>query len=300
MSQGAQTAIYIEPGSSPHTFDSSSERYEFRYENYVKTPRIVSSEGIRGTRQASKEQTREGQYTVGGPIVMSVTPGIINAWGPRFMGGTKSVNDIPFAETLPSFGVLKNLGEETFEGKDNYVNRALIHGRRGPDERLELLELTLDIWGLTMVTGTSVPSVSIGTTSLLDDPYHLAECVFTINAAAREVHEFWLLIDNHLQRRFVNSLAATAITSRAQTVMLDMVCPYTSVTKTMYAMSVAGVAASLAITNSTHSTTFTFGTLQAPVRSPNVVGKTELGLRVRGIARKSGSTNALTLANITP
>lgn len=294
--QGSMSAMYVEPGSSPHTFDSSSERYEFRFEKLIKIPTNVSTEGIRGTRQESKEQTREGHYTVGGPVVFStVSPAMLDLWLPRIMGAAESSDTFAFAETLPSFGVLMNRVTETFEYKDCYVNAAMLEGAAGPGNGLETLTLTLDIWGMSRVTGTSAPAVSIATTATTTDPYKHSEAVFTVNGSAREVKRWRLLISNHLQRRWVNSQTATAICPRAHSVVLDLALPYD--TTGLTALSTAGVTGSIAITNGLVSTTATFGILEPVIPDPNVAGKTEIDLMTRFIARKSGSTDALSFNN---
>lgn len=296
--QGSQSRLYVEPGASPHTFDSSSESYEFRFEKLIKTPTIVSSEGIRGTRQESKEQTREGHYTVGGPIVFpTVSPLMLDLWLPRIMGAAESTDVFAFAETLPSFGVLMDRVTDRFEYKDCFVNSAMFEGAAGPGNQLELLTLTLDIWGKSVTEGTSAPSVSIATTATSADPYKHSEAVFTIAGTAREVKRWRLLIHNHLQRRWVNSQTATDICPRAWSVVLDLVMPFETTQNDITALSTSDVAGTIAITNSTVSTTFTFGTLEPVVPDPNVVGKTEIDIAARFIARKSGSTAALSITS---
>lgn len=297
-SQGSQSALYVEPGASPHTFDTNSERYEFRYERLVKTPTNVSTEGIRGTRQESMEQTREGHYTVGGPIVFpTVSPLMLDLWLPRIMGAAENADTFAFAESLPSFGVLMNRVADTFEYKDCYVNSAMFEGAAGPGNSLELLTMTLDIWGKSATEGTSVPSVSIATTATSSDPYKHSEAVFTIAGTAREVKRWRLLIHNHLQRRWVNSQTATEICPRAWSVILDLTMPFETDQNDITALTTAGVAGSIAITNASVSTTFTFGTLEPVVPDPNVVGKSEIDITARFIARKSGSTAALSISN---
>src|SRR5688572_9315496 len=102
--QGSLSALYVEPGASTHTFDSSSERYEFLYETLQKRPRIVGGNGIRGTRAQSVERTRLGAYPVGGRIAMNVSPADLDLWLPRILGATESSDTFATAESLPSFG----------------------------------------------------------------------------------------------------------------------------------------------------------------------------------------------------
>jgi hypothetical protein len=296
--QGSQSRLYVEPGSSPHTFDSNSETYEYKFEDLVKRPSIVSTEGIRGTRQESAEQTREGHYIVRGRIVMPASPLMLDLWLPRILGAAEVANLFSFAETLPSFGVLINRVTENYEYKDCYVNSAMFEGAAGPGNHLELLSLTLDIMGMSRSTGTSAPNVSIATTATSADPLKHSEAVFTINSVAREVKRWRLLIHNHLQPRWVNSQTATAICPRAFSAILDLVMPYDSTQSGITALSTSGVPLVIAITNSTVSTTFTAGIAEPIIVDPNVVGKTEIDVSTaRFVLRKTGSTDALSVTN---
>src|SRR5688572_5806682 len=140
--QGSQARWYVEPDASPHTFDGSSESYEFSYEDVKVQETIPYTGGIRGTRQEATEQTRAGHYIVGGPIVTSAHPLMLDLWLPRILGATESANVFDLAESLPTFGVLINRVTQTFEMKDCYINRATLHGESGPENKLQLLELT--------------------------------------------------------------------------------------------------------------------------------------------------------------
>ena len=104
--QGAMSRLYVEPGAAPHTFDSSSESYEFLYETLQKHGRIVGGSAIRGTRSSASERTRAGAYQVGGRIAMNVDAASLDLWLPRILGGTESADSFPLAESLPAFGVL--------------------------------------------------------------------------------------------------------------------------------------------------------------------------------------------------
>lgn len=72
--QGSQARLCFEPGAAPHTFDTSSEPYDFLYEGLRKQGRIVGGRGIRGTRSRSVERTRQGAYPVGGRIAFNISP----------------------------------------------------------------------------------------------------------------------------------------------------------------------------------------------------------------------------------
>jgi hypothetical protein len=296
--QGALSSFFVEPGAAPHTFDTSSERYEFLYETVQKRQRIVGGQGIRGTREESQESTRLGSYTVGGRIAMHVNPAMLDLWLPRILGAAEMSDAFALAESLPSFGLLFNRVTQTFEYTDCVVSKAMFRAKAGPsDGDAELLELVLEIMGKTEAVGTSAPAVSIATTATATENYLMANGVFTFAGAARETKEFVLLIDNMIQPRWVNSLTATALCPRGRVVAVQSRHPYDSGTSNLYGQARAGAAGSIAFTNGAVGTVFTFGTLQSPDESPVVRGKTEIELVLSLIARKTGSTASLAVTS---
>lgn len=299
-SQGALSSLYVEPLASPHTFDTSSERYEFWRAGLRKEGSIIDSDGIRGTRSAAKENIRLGPYQVGGPITMNFSPGMLDLWLPRILGAAGSGTTYAVAETLPVFGCLIGYdSNETVEYKDCMVNRALFHAvAEGPDSEPRLADLTLDIWGLTTDTenDTALPVVAVPTAANFA-PYIFSDVVMTVLAAAREVKEWWILVDNHLHRRWVNSLTATRMCPRKRTVALRAVVPYDTANLDLYDQAVAGAAGTFALTNGTISTSFAFANLVAPSEGAVIPGKTELDLQLQFIARSSSTTKEIVVTN---
>jgi hypothetical protein len=284
-SQGAQSRWAVEPGAAPHTFDASSEQYEFLSESIAKQGTILDTNAIRGTRSHHASVTRLGTYTVGGAVTFHPSPAALDIWLPRILGAAESTDTFALAETLPPFGMLFDRVGGVFEYADCQVNRATFRGRAGG-----LIELSLDILGKTEVTGTVFASAGISVASNAD-PYVFSDGVLTLQAASREFFDFELMIDNHLDARFANSLTATSITPQDRTVTLRVNGPFTSAElAALYNQAVAGAAGSLVFTNGGMSTTATFATLQAPARSPNVSGKSEVGMSLEMTARMSGST----------
>jgi hypothetical protein len=275
--------FYVEPDAAPHTFDVNSESYEFLYESVQKRQKIVGGQGIRGTREESQESTRLGAYTVGGRIAMNVNPLMLDLWLPRILGTAENADSFALAESLPSFGLLFNRVTQTFQYTDCVVSRAMFR--------------VLEVVGKTETTGTSAPAVSIATTATSTQDYLISDGVFTFASSAREVKEFVILIDNHIQPRWVNSLTATALCPRGRTIAVQARLPYDSGTSNLYGQARAGAAGTIVFTNSTVSTTFTFGTLQSPDESPIVRGKTEIDLILNLIARKTGSTASLAVSS---
>lgn len=291
-SQGAQTALYVEPGAASHTFDTSSERYAFLSESIRKLGTIVESEGIRGTRSRHEVMTREGTYEVGGEIVLEPSPLDLDLWLPRILGAAESTDTFALAETLPAFGVLVDREGGTFEYTDCKVNKATFRaGANG------LVQLALDIFGVTEVTGTSAPAVSLGTAAG-NYPYIFHDGVLTLQSSARAMMDFELVIDNRLSRRFTNSQTATDLTAQDRLITLRTTNPFTATEMSaLYNQAVGGAAGTLVFTNGNCSTTFTFGKLQVPAESPSIRGKQEVPLTLNMTARMTGSTRELVVTH---
>lgn len=298
--QGALARLYVEPGASAHTFDSNSESYEFLYETLQKRGRIVGGNAIRGTRSAQSERTRAGAYTVGGRIAMNVDSLMLDLMLPRILGAAESTNVFALDEALPAFGVLVNKVTQTFEYKDCIVARATFHGKAGPgDGDPDLLELVLDILAKDRALGTSAPSVALSTASN-SSPYMHSDAVFTFNGAARQVKEWWVMIDNHIHTRWTNSLTAQRFCPANRTVVVRARLPYDDDHDDLLNQATAGAAGTIAITNAAVtgvSTTFTFGTLQVPDEDPITRGKTELDIFLNMTARMLTTTRELVVNN---
>lgn len=298
--QGALSRLYVEPGSSPHVFDASSETYEFLYETLQKQGRIVGGHGIRGTRSSPSERTRAGAYTVGGRIALNIDTAMLDLFLPRILGGTEVADSFPLAESLPSFGVLVDRVTQRFEYQDCVVNRALFHGKAGPgDGDPDLLELTLEILARNRVLGTAAPAVNLSTAANVSVYVH-SDAVFTFAAAGREVKEWWVLIDNHVQPRWVNSLTATRFCPADRTVSVRARLPYDTDTANLLEQATAGAAGTIALTNAGATgltTTFTFATLQVPAEDPIIRGKQEIDLFLNMVARSVTVTKELVMVS---
>jgi len=295
--QGALTRLFVEPGAAPHTFDSSSESYEYVSESVKKRGRVIGATGIRGTRSSPKERARLGAYTVGGRIVFNVDPGMLDLWLPRILGGTESVDVFPLAETLPEFGLLFNRVTTTFEYKACQVARAMFRGQAGPgDGDVNLIEMVIEVMAKDEATGTSAPSVTLST-SANTAPYVHSDATFSFNSGARQPREWWVMIDNHLQARWVNSLTATRISARDRTVVCRIAVPYDDDAANLYTQSADGASGTVTLTNGNMSTLFTFANLKPVTESPVTPGKTELELYVNMVARMDGSTRELVVTS---
>lgn len=294
---GHQALIYIEPAASPHTFDAQSEVYEFISEGIKKTGVILDTNGISGTRSHAIERTKPGPYEVGGPLVINPSPIDLDAWLPRIMGTAEQATDIfNLAESLTTvgvFGVLKELQVENFQYTDCKVNSATFRASANG-----LLELELDIMGLTEVKTTgSAPTHTPGIATN-NDPFAWQEGVVTLGGNPITCMSFEITIDNAIRRRFSNSITATDLTAGDRIVTAKFTVPYsTSNELALYDAATTGIAATVVFTNGTITTTFTLGILQAPAITPVVGSKDEIVLLIEGIARMTGSTREIVIIN---
>ena len=168
-----------------------------------------------------------------------------------------------------------------------YVNKAAFSGSEG-----QAVKLSLDLVGQTETVGNSgtFPSLTYQNTA----PFPFAASVLTLQGSARSVKDWSVSVDNMLEVSFYNSVTATRITPKDRVVSFSCNCPYTSSETDLYDQALAGSTGStLALSYSNYSMTFTFATLQFPAQSPQVPGRSELGLSLSGVARKVGSTSEL-------
>lgn len=293
-SQGYAATVCAEPGASPHTFDVSSEPYEFNSFTVRRQDNILDTDGIRGTRSHHSINTRLGTYTVGGGVQWKPTVADLVLWLPRILGATASGTTFALLDNLNTngvFGLLLADGSATAHNReftDCMVNRATFSCGPG-----QLLDLNLDIVGKTEVLGTSFPALTLGTTALSNSPFVFSDAVFTFVSGARDTLSCEIVVDNMLDVRFSNSRTATSITSKDRMVTVRTRHPFTTSEFALYNQAVGGTTGTIVFTNSTVSLTFTFGVLQVAAVGPVVNSKGEIELEVEATARMTGSTREL-------
>lgn len=225
-SQGAQAQLAAEPGAGPHTFDTSSEPYEFISESLKLEATHIDNNAIRGTRSHAKETLREGIETVSGQVVLNPSPADLDLWLPRILGTVESMDSFVLAETLLPFGIMIDRVAKVFSYTDCYVNKATFKSESGG-----LLTLTLDILGISESVGNAgiFPSLTLGVAAS-NAPYTHEDCsgAVTLVGSARNTSSVEIIIDNHLQAKFNNSKTATDITPQDRTIQLNTTHPYTS------------------------------------------------------------------------
>ena len=298
-SQGSQAKLLVDVDT---TFDASSERYQFLYETMKKSVRIVGARGITGTRSQSVERTRLGSYQVGGRLSMEANSGDLDKWLPRILGAAESTDSFALAESLPTFYMLFDKVGGVLRYDACYVNRAIFRSQAGPgDDEEELVEMILEIMAKDEDPDQAWPGTAPALpTTANRAPYILSDGVLTIGSAY-SIKNFVLVIDNHLQPRWTNSLTATEICPADRTVMLRTTNPFTTTEfAAFYDLSTSpdGAAATLVFTNGDYSTTFTMAGLQWADNSPNVRGKTEIPLVLDFYARMKSTSRELVVTNV--
>jgi hypothetical protein len=269
------------------------ERFVFANESLAKRGLIIPRNGLRGSRSAVADDTRQGPYQVVGSVQLEPTPADLSIWLPRILGAPASGSTYALANTLPSFSLSVDRVAQVFTYAGCKVNRATFLGAKG-----SLVALRLDIVGQSesVASAGSFPSL---TPSVAAGPYIFAgDPVLTLNAAVREVQEFELVIDNALTTdRFMNSLTVVNLPEGDRTVRLRTKHAWAAANLDLYNQALAGAAGSLAFTNGGNSTAFSFGTLQVPANSPTTPGKAEVMLTLDMVARKTGGTLEMTVTH---
>jgi hypothetical protein len=276
----------------PSTIDTSSEPYEFLSESLRRTTQMLDTNGIRGERQHAQERTRFGQNICSGTISTVISPADLDNWLPRILGGTESLDVFGLTNTLPSFNSMIDRVSDAYLYSGCKINRATFSGSAGG-----FIQMDLDIIALSETAGQTFPALTLGVTDA-HLPYVFTDSTLTLVAAGRAYRSFQLTVSNFLEVQFNNSRDATEINATDLEIALnvDMASDATNVGD-LLAQSRAGATGALVWTNGTVSTTWTFGTLQPNDQTPVVAGKGRIPLNIAMIARKTGTTPALSVTN---
>jgi hypothetical protein len=299
-SQGVFSKLLIEPGVAPHTFDASSEIYEYNAESMKRHGRLGGHHGIRGTRSHPKARVRELASYFYGQVVMYISPADWVTLAPKCGFNNQSPSGtFNLTEDTPYFGMLLDRDYGVFEYKDCKVDQWELKGRApemGDDGEPDMLTLTLTIIGSDEATNTTWPGTPPALSQDADDaPYafHDAEGQVTILSSARPITEFVLHGNNFQYARYVNALRPHSVMPRDRFVSFACRTPWIAATEDLYAQTAAGAAGSLKHIIGGMSSLFDFGNLHFPPLSPAAErGKQEIQLILSGF---STATSASTL-----
>lgn len=275
-------------GASPHTFDSSSQRFEVVSTTKGKQSEILDAMGLLGSRTRREDRTRAGLIRVEKNINYEMSPRILDWHLPFILGAAESTDTFNVADSLSGFDMLHDpfgTGSNATKFSELYVNRATIDFRAG------MLGLGVETIGKTATTGQTFTSAALGSTAAADAPYVFYDTAsgFTIQSGAIEIEEATLVIDNVLDVKFRNSQTAVSIRPTDRIVSLVTNIPLTPTTWGTYFGDKSAVDATLVITNGTVTTTFTLFNLKNPDEWPDVGGKGEVPLILRSAARGDAS-----------
>lgn len=279
---------------SPGTLAALTNAFVFESEGVKKQGNIIQRDGLRGTRSHVGDDSRVGPYKVGGPLVLQPSPVDLLWWLPYILGAAAVSTTYSLAETLPSFSLGVTRNSKNFLYKGCCVSRAVISGSKGG-----MLKLSMDIIGQSETPSApgspAWPSISADVTG----PYIFnGDTILTINSVARQITDFELVIDNHLDaERFMNTLTIVSAPSLDRTISLKCTVPYqTAQADDLYDQGIPGyTGATLAFTSGAHSASCAFGELQAPADSPTAAQRGENFLTLNYMVLQTSTTKEIVI-----
>lgn len=294
-------------GSAPAYDWTSGTRYAYAYnrETFGAPSQLLIGNGITGDRASEPSLVREGNYQPGGTVEMDWSPGVGLSWLPRILGGTFSGNVITVANSLPSFGCLfKKSTTKDYEYRDCMVDQWLLHGLSVPGDRPPMpLTCHLGIIGKAekepatesgYTPWTFPTDVTLGSSLAYSplvmsdaDPGNAAPGEITLATLTCQIKEFWLLVNNFVHPRWVNSQTPTLLCPQRRVVMLRTRMAYDGTVADFNQAATGTNTGTLTFKNSTVSTSFSFVNLKRPRRTPFVLGKTEVDITTQWIAFQS-------------
>lgn len=269
-----------------------AKAFEYKTFTLGKHNTVISTDGIRGTRSHPVERTRAGTYTVSGQIGFEPGPADLDTWLNWITGGTKQGdNSFPIQETVPNFFVtIDRIAQmHTFAGCA--IDKAVFHATQG-----STLMMTCDIEGKTETLGPVA-----GFSSLLPSlapPYVLMDAVLTYGGTAYQFREVEVSFENSLKKdRFMNQISRTDLPALDRHIGVSLSLPYTTDQIALYDQNVTQGNVVVTFTNGIYTLTFTLPAVQFPTEPPEMPGREEILLPLRGTARKTGGTPEITIAN---
>lgn len=249
------------------------------------TEQLIDPNGMRGTRSHVSERVRTGTRRVDGTILMCPTPVELVTLLPMIFGGTPSGTSYPLGENLTLFNLFGVRDSTVYTYSDCAVESATFSCSEGGPMQLAMTVVGKDE-AESGTAGALVPDITTG-------PFVLADAAVSVASSSREVSAFELTIQNVLEVKYRNSLTPTQIKATDRIVTLGL--PISLGTDSdLYGSAVAGVAATITLTNGAVSLLFSLAAVQAP-RNPIPFGQRGiLDFPWQGVARKSSTTLELT------
>ena len=312
--QGSFGQVLFEPGASApiagnHTFDDDSVAIEFLWESLTRSGRITGQSGIRGTLSEDASRTRESASRNSGEIAMWLTPNMCDFLFRSILGYTISDTSPPldkwtYSDSLPFFGILIDRDDAAGGGIWEYVDCKCDYwvisasATGGPEPNMVLLRIGVKF--CVEIAPTSVDPVpttwpaeppALGVAGD-DAPYAFSDTsgAIDINGITGVACQSLTMIGRYrLFSRAVNSLTPHSIRPTTHQLQVAVRAPWNLTNRNLYGQAVTGAALGVKFTNGNLSTDFSFINVQAPDRSPNILGKRDVYIEVEGVARSSGS-----------
>jgi hypothetical protein len=245
---------------------------------------LLQRQGIRGTRSRFDTDVRKGPQRIGGTITLEPSYAELVALMALAIGTAGNTS-----ESLTAF----NAVVDRYERVDTYtgckIGRATISGTQGG-----IISCSLDIVGKTEVVNTGTVA-----TPASGIPFIMSDAVLTLASAARETHNFTLVIDNMIDaERFLNAITLGQVVEMDRAITLTSAHPNNDANIALYDQAVGGAAGTLALNNGTNTATFSFGRLQLPAETPDIPGKTEVVMTLNMVSTKVNSSAANTTDDI--
>ena len=201
MSQGYQAALGID------TVQPVAIGFEFEQCAITKVSQIIDTSGIRGSRSHLAARTRRGVDTIAGLIELIPTADELRHLLPWILGGVAVDGQYRLGESLGERFVQVDKVAGVFTYVGCLVNRASFVGKAGQPIRLQL-----------EIVGKTESSSPAGTFPMVayagGTPFLFSDTVLNLVGQSREVQEWSIVIDNHLEVSFANSTTATRIIPR--------------------------------------------------------------------------------------
>jgi hypothetical protein len=290
---GVLTKVLFEPGASPHTFDSGSERYEFLMdgnpgENFQRHGRLIGGQGITGKMYRLKSRIRKGGYFVYGRIIMNPSAGYLSTLLPYLVGDHQGGGVYLPGNCLNPFGVLMNRDSYTHEFKDGVVHRWILQASGVSFKETgvpDLLTLAMDcIFKDDVWNTTAWPSPEPALQSSISyTPYCFQDSdgQFTIEGTDREVYGFRLTVVNKIKPRYANSLTMSSMPYAGKDVKLQLQLPFDANNDDLYEPTDAGAQCILRfdledVGDPTKYTEISLTNLRIPEQSPYAADEFDL------------------------
>ena len=242
---------------------------------------FIDTNGMRGTRSHGSERVRRGTRRVDGTLTLAPTPVELAVLLPVIFGAVASGTSYPLGEPATLFNLFGVRDGTVYTYSDCAVESATFTAAEGGP-----LQLSMTVVGKDEAASGSMGAAAVDTTT---QPFVLHDAVVSVAGSAREVSAFELTVRNTLEVKYRNSATPTQIkaTDRAVTLSLPISLGDGSA---LYGSALAGVAATITLTNGAVSLLFSMAAVQAP-KGPLPFGQRGiLDFPWAGVARKTGST----------